>query len=181
MLSRKGQITVEVVKLILSWWHSRFNVHCCPRIRPADGEAMENIARYVIWASFSQERMSCLPCESKGNRDVHSIIGFLQEDKDAPAGFLHRQFPEISRPTGYPLTAEPWICLSHPRFPLIAIPASIQRNGLGRASRGPNGSGCWTGLAASCFQKGGFKPAFHLLSAYASLRKSRGSSPKLAG
>jgi hypothetical protein len=65
MLLRKGKITEEVAKLILSWRHSGFNVHFGPRIRPCDEEAMENIARYIIRASFSQERMAYIPHESK--------------------------------------------------------------------------------------------------------------------
>jgi len=65
MLLRKGKITEEVVKLILSWRHSGFNVHFGPRIQPDDKEAMENLARYVVRASFSQERMTYIPDESK--------------------------------------------------------------------------------------------------------------------
>jgi len=58
-------ITEEVVKLIRSWRHSGFNVHCGPRIQPGDEKAMENPARYVVRASFSQERMNYIPKESK--------------------------------------------------------------------------------------------------------------------
>ena len=65
MLLRKGKITEEVVKLIMSWRHSGFNVDCGPRIQPGDEEAMENLARYVVRASFSQERMTYLPDESQ--------------------------------------------------------------------------------------------------------------------
>jgi Putative transposase len=48
MLVRKGKITQEVVKLIMSWRHSGFNVHCGPRIQSGDEEAMENLARYIV-------------------------------------------------------------------------------------------------------------------------------------
>jgi len=74
MLLRKGKITEEVVKLIMSWRHSLsactaqaggFNVHCGPRIQPDDEEAMENLARYVVRASFSQERMTYITEEAK--------------------------------------------------------------------------------------------------------------------
>jgi hypothetical protein len=34
MLLRKGKITEEMGKLIVSWRHSGFNVHCVPRIQP---------------------------------------------------------------------------------------------------------------------------------------------------
>jgi Putative transposase len=65
MLRRKGKITEEVVDLILSWRHSGFNVHCGPRIQPGDQDALENIARYVVRASFSQKRMTYVPDQAK--------------------------------------------------------------------------------------------------------------------
>jgi hypothetical protein len=74
ILLREGKITQEVVKLIMSWRHSLsactaqaggFNAHCGPRIQPGDEETMENVARYIVRASFSQERMTYLPDESK--------------------------------------------------------------------------------------------------------------------
>ena len=39
------------------WRHSGFNVHCGPRILPRQTEALENLSRYIIRASFSQERL----------------------------------------------------------------------------------------------------------------------------
>jgi hypothetical protein len=65
MLVRKGKISEELIKLIMSWRHSDFNVHCGPRIQPGDEEAMENLARYIVRASFSQERMTYIPEDSK--------------------------------------------------------------------------------------------------------------------
>jgi hypothetical protein len=65
MLLRNEKISEEVAKLIMSWRHSGFNVYCGPRIQPGDEEAMENLARYVVRASFSQERMTYLPDESQ--------------------------------------------------------------------------------------------------------------------
>ena len=40
-------------------------VFCGPRIQPGEQEAMENLARYIIRASFSQERMTYFPEDSK--------------------------------------------------------------------------------------------------------------------
>jgi len=51
--------------LLDTWRHSGFNVHCGPRIQPGDEEAMENLPRYIIRASFSRERMIYIPEESK--------------------------------------------------------------------------------------------------------------------
>jgi len=65
MLLSKGKITQDLVNMLMSWRRSGFNVYCGPRIQPGDEQAMENIARYIIRASFSQERMSYIPEESK--------------------------------------------------------------------------------------------------------------------
>jgi hypothetical protein len=58
MLLSKGKITEELVSMLMSWCRSGFNVFCGLRIYPEDETARENPARYIIWASFSQERMS---------------------------------------------------------------------------------------------------------------------------
>ena len=65
MLLSKDKITEDLVDMLMKWRHSGFNVFCGPRIQPGDEEAMENLARYIIRASFSQERMSYFPDESK--------------------------------------------------------------------------------------------------------------------
>jgi len=46
---------------MMSWRPSGFNVYCGPRILPGDEEAMGNLARYMIGASFSQERVTYIP------------------------------------------------------------------------------------------------------------------------
>ena len=48
-----------------SWRHSDLNVFCGPRIQPGNDQAMENLARYIVRASFSQERMNYVRDESK--------------------------------------------------------------------------------------------------------------------
>jgi len=65
MLLSKGKIIKELVDMLMSWHHSGFNVFCGPRIQPGDQQAMENLARYIIRASFSQERMTYIPEDSK--------------------------------------------------------------------------------------------------------------------
>ena len=65
LLLSKGKITPDHINLLKSWKHSGFQVFCGFRIHPRKKEAMENLARYIIWASFSQERMSYLPEESQ--------------------------------------------------------------------------------------------------------------------
>jgi hypothetical protein len=43
------------------WHYSRFHVHIGERIRPDDEQGLENLARYIIRACFSQERMVYIP------------------------------------------------------------------------------------------------------------------------
>ncbi|RPI72079.1 MAG: hypothetical protein EHM45_22675, partial [Desulfobacteraceae bacterium] len=61
LLLTKGKITEDMVKLFKSWRHSGFHVFCGNRIQPGDKDAMESLARYIIRACFSQERMSYIP------------------------------------------------------------------------------------------------------------------------
>ena len=67
MLLLKGEITQDVVNMLMSWRHSGVNVFCGrgPRIQPGEEEAMGNLARYIIRASFSQERMTYIPEDPK--------------------------------------------------------------------------------------------------------------------
>jgi hypothetical protein len=50
-------ITEATAALMGKWRHSGFRVHCGPRILPRQTTAMENLARCIIRASFSQERL----------------------------------------------------------------------------------------------------------------------------
>ncbi len=47
-----------MIKLLDKWRHTGFNVYCGPRILPRNEKSMENLACYIIRASFSQERMT---------------------------------------------------------------------------------------------------------------------------
>ena len=65
VLLSKGKITEELVGMLMTWRHSWFNVFCGSRIYPRDETAMENLDRYIIRASFSQERMRYAEEESQ--------------------------------------------------------------------------------------------------------------------
>ena len=58
MLKAEGKITDVVIENMLNWHHSGFNVYCGKTIWPHNQEGLENLARYIIRASFSQERMT---------------------------------------------------------------------------------------------------------------------------
>ena len=61
MLLAKGFITEKIIDLISSWRHTGFGVYCGKRINPKNARSTENLARYIIRASFSQERMKYFP------------------------------------------------------------------------------------------------------------------------
>jgi hypothetical protein len=63
MLLHKGKITEEMIWMLSGWKYSCFHVFCGNRISPNDDTAMENLARYIIRASFYQERMQYLEHE----------------------------------------------------------------------------------------------------------------------
>ncbi len=65
MLLEKGKITQDMIVLLDKWRHSGFDVFGGPRIQPDGEEAMENLARYIVRASLSQERMTYLPGKAK--------------------------------------------------------------------------------------------------------------------
>jgi hypothetical protein len=65
MLLNKGKITKEMIAMFSTWQHSGFHVFCGNRISHDEETAMENLARYIIRASFSQERMIYLDQEGK--------------------------------------------------------------------------------------------------------------------
>ena len=60
MLVKEGRITEELVEKIGTWNHSGFHVFCGEAIEPDNQSSMENLARYIIRASLSQERMTYL-------------------------------------------------------------------------------------------------------------------------
>jgi hypothetical protein len=65
MLLARGRITEDLIAMLSNWRHSGFQVFCSQRIFPQDETAMENLARYIIRASFSQEWMQFLVEPSK--------------------------------------------------------------------------------------------------------------------
>lgn len=61
MLLSKNLITTRIIELIQSWKHTGFSVYSGKRINPKDSRSTENLARYSIRASFSQDRMKYYP------------------------------------------------------------------------------------------------------------------------
>ena len=60
MLIARGKISQEIIAMLSTWRHSGFHIFCGNRIQPKEESAMEILARYIIRASFSQERIQYL-------------------------------------------------------------------------------------------------------------------------
>jgi len=78
MLRAEGKINEAIIENMLSWRHSGFNVYCGKAIWPHNEEGLENLARYIIRASFSQERMAYIPAYESND----GIAKVVYESKD---------------------------------------------------------------------------------------------------
>ena len=78
MLKAEGKISDALIENLMSWRHSGFNVYCGNAIWPHNEEGLENLARYIIRASFSQERMAYLPAHESSD----SMAKVIHESKD---------------------------------------------------------------------------------------------------
>ena len=67
MLKKEGKITDAVIENMMSWHHSGFHVHIGERIWPDDEQGLENLARYIVHACFSQERMVYIPVDESAD------------------------------------------------------------------------------------------------------------------
>ncbi len=61
MLKTEEKINNAVIENMMSWHHSGFNIYYGSAIWPHDDEGLENLACYIIRASFSQDRMTYIP------------------------------------------------------------------------------------------------------------------------
>lgn len=79
MLKKGGKITDAVVENMLSWRHSGFHVYIGDRIYADDQAGLGNLARYIIRACFSQERMVYIPAEE--SNDGNAKVVYTSKDQ----------------------------------------------------------------------------------------------------
>ena len=80
MLKKEGKINDAIIENMLSWYHSGFNVYIGDRIEPDDKIGLGNLARYIIRACFSQERLVYIPVE-KSDDGIAKIIYAAKDGK----------------------------------------------------------------------------------------------------
>ncbi len=81
MLKAEGKINDVVIENMMNWRHSGFNVYRGNAIWPHNEEGLENLARYIIRASFSQERMTYIAADEPAD----GVAKVLYESKDGKA------------------------------------------------------------------------------------------------
>jgi hypothetical protein len=69
----EGKINDAVIENMLTWRHSGFNVYCGPTIWPNNDQGLEDLARYIIRACFSQERMTYIFSQKLGAADPENL------------------------------------------------------------------------------------------------------------
>ena len=75
MLKAEGKINDAVIENMLSWRHSGFNLYCGRSIWPNNDQGLEDLARYIIRACFSQERMTYIPVKDTLDGQAKVIYG----------------------------------------------------------------------------------------------------------
>ncbi len=88
MLKKEGKINDAVIENMLSWHHSGFHVHVGNTIWPGDQDSLENLAKYIIRACFSQERMVYIPVEDTAD----GVAKVIYTAKD---GNSHKTFDAV--------------------------------------------------------------------------------------
>ena len=78
MLKAEGKINDTVIENMLNWRHSGFNIYCGNAIWPHNEEGLENLARYIIRTSFSQERMAYITANDASD----GISEIIYQSKD---------------------------------------------------------------------------------------------------
>ncbi len=78
MLKSEGRINDLVIENMMNWRHSGFNVYCGKAIWPHNEDGLENLARYIIRASFSQERMTYIAA----NDSSDGVSKVIYQSKD---------------------------------------------------------------------------------------------------
>ena len=85
MLKAEGKINDAVIENMLSWRHSGFNLYCGRSIWPNNDQGLEDLARYIIRACFSQERMTYIPV--KDTLDGQAKVIYRSKDGRASKTF----------------------------------------------------------------------------------------------
>ncbi len=99
-LRKTHGLSGRIIDNMMGWHHSGFNVYCGPAIWPGNDTGIENLARYIIRAAFSQERMQYSRHHFEKNADAAKKgVGGQETGGYAGAAYLDSGpgFAELAR------------------------------------------------------------------------------------
>lgn len=67
MLKKEKVISLAVINNMSTWQHSGFNIHCGSPVSFSDADNIERLARYIVRAPISQERLKYIPDNKSEN------------------------------------------------------------------------------------------------------------------
>ena len=85
MLKKEEKINDAIIENMLSWYHTGFHVYIGDRLYPDAKTGLGNLARYIIRACFSQERMVYVPAEE--STDGIAKVLYTSKDKKSRKTF----------------------------------------------------------------------------------------------
>ncbi len=97
MLKAEDKISDAIIENMLSWRHSGFNVYCGPTIWPGNDQGLEDLARYIIRACFSQQRMTYIAAADA--LDGQAKVIYRSKGR---AHIQNLRDPGLAGPTGHP-------------------------------------------------------------------------------
>jgi hypothetical protein len=73
MLKKEKVISLAVINNMTTWQHSGFNIHCSSPVSYSDVNAIERLARYIVRAPISQERLKYIPDNKSDNGSGNAV------------------------------------------------------------------------------------------------------------
>ena len=103
LLQDEGLLSDERTELLLSWRHTGFSVHNRVRVEPEDQPAVERLARYIMRAPISLERVQwggegVVHYRAKGGHDGRTQPAGDAAEAFDPAEFVARVIMHIPQP-----------------------------------------------------------------------------------
>lgn len=90
MLKKEGRIFDITIENMNTWKHSGFNIYCGLPILPDDEEGIVNLAKYIIRAPISQERMYYIPADE--SLDGNAKVIYRSKSSNLKETFLAADF-----------------------------------------------------------------------------------------
>ncbi len=89
LLKAEGKINDAVIENMMAWRHSGFGVYCGHAIWPQNEEGLENLARYIIRASFSQKLSALSRIKTSSKKYCDILACGRPETMILPSGLSH--------------------------------------------------------------------------------------------